>query len=55
MASCGAGTQEETGRGSRVAWDKKVNSVARGESRGSEMGQHMPYKKADIQTEQKGC
>lgn len=41
--------------GPRAAGDRKVNSIARGEPRGSEMGQHMPYKKADTQTEQKRC
>lgn len=35
--------------------DREAKSVARGESRGSEMGQHMPYQKADTQTEQKRC
>lgn len=55
MVSWEAGTLEETGRGSRAAGDREANSIARGESRGSEMGQHMPYKKADTQTEQKRC
>lgn len=53
VVSCGAGTLEEVGRGSRAAGDREAKSIARGESRGSEMGQHMPYQKVDTQTEQK--
>lgn len=55
QSSCETVTLEETGRVSRTAGDRKVKSFARREPRGSEMGQHMPYKKADTQTEQKRC
>lgn len=55
LVSWGEGTLEETRRGSREAGDREAKGIARGESRGSEMGQHMPYRKADIQTEQKRC
>lgn len=33
MVSCGAGTLEETGRGSRAAGDRETSSLVRGEPR----------------------
>lgn len=41
------GIQSSRGQGNKQPCERRAQ--------GSEMGQHMPYKKADTQTEQKRC